>query len=90
MLSATTIAQAVAERTGVSKQTARKVLKAFLHTVADALARGEKVRLVRFGVFKVVERPGRVYNVFGKGPVEVPPRRAVKFTPSETLKKKLR
>lgn len=49
----------IAERTELSKKDAEKALKAFIDTVSEELAKGEKIQLVGFGTFEVVERPAR-------------------------------
>ncbi|MGD9643958.1 MAG: HU family DNA-binding protein [Elusimicrobiales bacterium] len=87
-MTTSTIAQAVAEKLGVSKRAGLKVVKAVVGAIASALADGGRVRLSGFGTFKVVERQKRVCKAFGKT-VEVPPHKAVKFKPSIALKKKL-
>ncbi len=55
----TEIIAAVAEKAGLSKKDAEKALKAFTDTVAEELAKGEKVQIVGFGTFEVSERAAR-------------------------------
>ncbi len=50
---------AVAEKTGLKKKDAEAAVSAVLSTVADTLAKGEKVTLVGFGSFEVKERAAR-------------------------------
>lgn len=53
---------AVASKSEISKKDVEKVINAFTNVVADALVDGDKVQLVGFGTFEVVERaerPGR-------------------------------
>ena len=52
----TELTAAIAEQAGISKKDAEKALKAFTDVVADELKKGEKVQLVGFGTFEVVER----------------------------------
>lgn len=49
----------VAERAGVSKKDAEKVLNAVVESIEAALAQGDKVALVGFGTFEVRERAAR-------------------------------
>lgn len=50
---------AVAAKAMCSKKDAEKAVKAFTDVVAEELAKGEKVQLVGFGTFEVVERAAR-------------------------------
>ncbi len=49
----------VSEKTGFSKKDAEKAVNAFMDVVKEALKNGEKVSLVGFGTFEVVERAER-------------------------------
>ncbi|BAF58302.1 MAG: HU family DNA-binding protein [Pelotomaculum sp.] len=49
----------VAEKTELTKKDAEKAISAFLDTVGEALARGDKVQLVGFGTFEIRERAAR-------------------------------
>ena len=55
----TELIAAMADQAGISKKDAEKALKAFTDVVADELKKGEKVQLVGFGTFEVVERAAR-------------------------------
>ena len=50
---------AVASKSEISKKDVEKVINAFTNIVADALVDGDKVQLVGFGTFEVVERAKR-------------------------------
>ena len=50
---------AVASKSEISKKDVEKVINAFTNIVADALVDGDKVQLVGFGTFEVVERAER-------------------------------
>lgn len=50
---------AVASKSEISKKDVEKVINAFTNVVADALVDGDKVQLVGFGTFEVVERAER-------------------------------
>ncbi|MDY3973291.1 HU family DNA-binding protein [uncultured Veillonella sp.] len=49
----------VAQKTELSKKDAEKAVKAVFETVADELAKGEKVQVIGFGTFEVRERAAR-------------------------------
>ena len=55
----TDLIAAVAEKTGLKKKDAEAAVAAILSTVAENLAKGEKVSLVGFGTFEVKERAER-------------------------------
>ncbi|GEO43664.1 transcriptional regulator [Skermanella aerolata] len=50
---------ALAERADLSRATAGKTLNALIGVVADALKRGDEVRIAGFGTFAVAERSER-------------------------------
>lgn len=50
---------AVASKSEISKKDVERVINAFTNVVADALVDGDKVQLVGFGTFEVVERAER-------------------------------
>ena len=56
---------AVAEKAGLSKKDAEKAVAAFVDSVVDAVAAGDKVQLVGFGTFEVRAREART----GRNPV---------------------
>ncbi len=47
---------AVAAKEGIEKKSAEKAVNAVFATIADELAKGEKIQLVGFGTFEVRER----------------------------------
>ncbi len=55
----TELVAAIAEKTGLSKKDSEKALKAFTEVVSEELKKGEKIQLVGFGTFEVVDRPAR-------------------------------
>jgi DNA-binding protein HU-beta len=50
---------AIVEKTGAKKKDVEAFVKAFVETVEEALAKGEKVSLIGFGTFGVRERAAR-------------------------------
>ncbi len=78
---------AIAEKGGFSKKEAETMLKLFTETVAEALAKGEKVSVSGFGVFNVTERAARdTINPNTKNPQHIPARKAPVFKASKALK----
>ena len=53
------LVSSIVEKTGLKKKDAEKAVDAFIDTVVDAVAQGDKVQLVGFGVFKYNERSER-------------------------------
>lgn len=53
------LVEEVANQTGLVKKTSRQAVHAMTSVISDALARGEKVTLVGFGAFQVMERKAR-------------------------------
>ena len=50
---------AMAEKSGLTKKDSESALKAFIESVEEALASGDKVQLVGFGTFETRERAAR-------------------------------
>ncbi len=72
---------------GLTKTQATKAVNAFIDSVKDALKNGEKVILVGFGTFKVVERKARQ----GRNPrtgatITIKAKKSPKFVPGKALK----
>lgn len=45
---------------GISKRQAARLLEIVLKSISDTLAEGDNVRILKFGTFKVADRPARV------------------------------
>ncbi len=81
---------AMAERAELSKKDTEKALKAFVDVISDALVKGEKIQIVGFGTFEVVERKERE----GKKPgtdeiITIPASKSPKFKAGKALKDKV-
>ena len=50
------LVNAIAKNEGIEKKCAEKAVNAVFATIADALAKGEKIQLVGFGTFEIRER----------------------------------
>ena len=83
----TELVAAIAEQAELSKKDSEKALKAFIDVVSDELKKGEKIQLVGFGTFEVVDRPARE----GRNPktgksMKIPASKAPKFKAGKALK----
>ena len=80
------LVNAVAVVTGTKKQ-AQAAVEAVFEAIAVAMEKGEEVRLVGFGTFKVSERAARE----GKNPqtgavIKIPAKKVARFIPGKALK----
>ena len=83
----TELTAAIAEQAGISKKDAEKALKAFTDVVADELKKGEKVQLVGFWTFEVVERKAREgRNPQSGKPMKIAASKAPRFKAGKALK----
>lgn len=78
----------IAEKSELTKKESENALNAFLTSVEEALAKGEKVQLVGFGTFEVRERKARE----GRNPrnpeevIKIPASKAPVFRAGKALK----
>ena len=77
----------VAEKVGMTKKDAEKVINATVDAITAALKAGDKVQLVGFGAFEVKERAART----GKNPatgetIKIEASKAVVFKAGKALK----
>jgi DNA-binding protein HU-beta len=83
----TDLVSAIAAKADLSKKDAEAALKAFTDVVAEELTKGEKVQLVGFGTFEVVERAERTgRNPHTKEEMVIPASKAPKFKAGKALK----
>ena len=80
------IVNAVVNRTGVSRSKAEQAVETVFEAMKNALGRGERIELRRFGVFNVKPRKTGI----GRNPrtgeeVSIPPGKAVRFKPGKEL-----
>jgi len=76
-----------AEKSGMTKKDAERVLNAALDTISATLAEGSRVQLSGFGIFEVKEREARVgRNPRTKEAIEIPATRTPVFKASSALK----
>ena len=73
-------AEAAIAAAGLKKADAQKALDATMSAIVEALKKGEKVQLIGFGTFSVVEKAARKgINPATKAVIEIPAKKVVKF-----------
>lgn len=84
------IVSALVRKTGLTVRKAEEVVGAFTEIVSDALAAGDKVKLVGFGVFEPKKRAPRLARDLKQNTsIRVPAKRVVTFQVGSDLDKKL-
>jgi len=85
------LVEEVSSQTGLTKKTSREAVNAVISAMTDSLGREEKVTLVGFGTFRVMERKARR----GRNPqtgkeLEIPAKKVPKFRPGKSLREAVR
>lgn len=84
----TDLANEIAAKAGLNKVAAKAALDVTLESISQALAAGDKVALLNFGSFSVVEKPARKgINPRTKEKIEIAARKVVKFKASADMGK---
>lgn len=82
-----TLADALAARMGLSRGVAYEAVENLFEVVAETVAQGGSVSVTNFGSFSRTERqPRMARNPHTGDPIQVPPRKAVKFVVSPRLR----
>ena len=80
----------MAEKTSLNKTNSEKALNAFIESVQEALANGEKVQLIGFGTFETKERAARVgLNPKTKERIDIPAKKVPSFKAGKEFKEKI-
>ncbi|MBR6019183.1 MAG: HU family DNA-binding protein [Lachnospiraceae bacterium] len=83
----TELVAAIAEKAGVKKEDAKKMVDAFIGTVTETLVAEKKVVLVGFGTFEVTKRPARKgRNPLTKETITIKASKQPKFKAGSALK----
>ena len=83
----TELIAAVAEKTGMTKKDAERVINATVETITEKMVAGEKVAMSGFGIFEVKAREARVgRNPRTKETIQIPATRQPAFKASTALK----
>ena len=76
-----------ADRTGMTKKDAERVLNTALELICDSMQTGEKVQLSGFGTFECRDREARIgRNPHTKEAIEIPATKVPVFKPSKSLR----
>lgn len=87
LMNKTELVAAVAEKAGMTKKDAERVVNATVDTIIQNLAKGDKVQISGFGMFEVKAREARVgRNPRTKETIQIPATRLPQFKASKTLK----
>jgi len=83
--------EVVSKEARLTKKETRHILDAVLETITETLRKGEKVTLVGFGTFQVMERKARR----GRNPqtgdeIQILAKKIPKFVPGKGLREKVR
>jgi len=82
------LVEKVANQTGLKKRTSREAVDAVISVMTDSLARQEKVTIVGFGTFQVMERKARKgRNPQTREAIQIPAKNVPKFKPGKGLRK---
>ena len=80
----------MAEKSGLTKKDAERVVNATFETISAQLMKNEKVQLSGFGIFEVKARDARVgRNPHTKEAIQIPASKVPAFKASKTLKDRI-
>ena len=83
----TELVAAVAEKAGLTKKDAERVINATVEAITESLVKGDKVSVSGFGIFEVKTREARVgRNPRTKETIQIPATRLPAFKASKALK----
>ena len=83
----TELIAAVAEKAGLTKKEAERVINATVDTITESLVKGDKVQVFGFGIFEVKNREARVgRNPRTKEAIQIPATRLPVFKAAKALK----
>ncbi|MCM1474871.1 MAG: HU family DNA-binding protein [Muribaculaceae bacterium] len=78
----------IAAKAQLNKTQAKAALDACLESISQALANENKIQLIGFGTFAIVDKPERQgINPATKEKITIPARKVVKFKPADSLGK---
>ena len=83
----TELIAAIAEKSGITKKDAERVLAATVETITAAMAKGDRVQLSGFGIFETKKREARTgRNPHTKETIQIAASTVPVFKASKTLK----
>jgi len=85
------LVEKVANQTGLTKRISREAVDGIISAITDSLVREERVTLVGFGTFQVMERKARRgVNPQTRETIQIPAKKIPKFRPGKSLREKVR
>jgi len=80
----------VSDKIMVTENDAGIVFDVIFDGIKEALENGESVKIREFGTFFIQERAARrAYNPKDQSPIDVPPRKSIKFRVSKNLNERI-
>ena len=81
------LVEAVSRKTGLTKRVSREAIGAMTSAISNSLAREEKVTLVGFGTFRIMERKARRgVNPQTRKTIQIPAKKVPRFLPGKGLR----
>jgi len=81
------LVEEVAGKVGLTKKETNNVIDAMTSAITDSLGRNEKVTLIGFGTFQVMERKARRgVNPQTRQTIQIPAKKVPKFIPGKSLR----
>lgn len=81
----------VSGKVGITKKDAGNVVDPITRTITNTLKKGEKVTLVGFGTFQVMQRRARRgVNPQTRGTIQIPAKKVAKFRPGKGLRERVK
>jgi len=85
------LVEQVVNQTGLTRKTSREAVDAVISAITDFLVREERVTLVRFGTFQVINKKARRgVNPQTGQTIQIPAKKVAKFRPGKGLKEKVK
>ena len=86
IMNKTEFIEAVSAKAGLSKTDGKKAVDAMVETILSEMEKGEKVSILGFGSFSVVEKAARKgVNPRTKEAIDIPARKVIKFKPGAEM-----
>ena len=85
------LVKAIAEQTGCLQKDANLLIDSFIENVKEALKSGDKVTLIGFGTFSVIDTKAKT----GRNPqtgkeIKIPASKKIRFSVGKTLKEEIK
>ena len=83
--------EAISQKQGVSQIIVKQIIQLFLDICIDELVKGNRLEFRDFGIFSTFQRKKKTgRNPKTGAPVDVPPKRVVRFKAGRLLKEKVK